>query len=265
LEIAEFSDLVQRRKKMPRKAVILSFDDGYADNCLEALPILESLGSQALFYITTSNLDTPYELWWDNLERVFLQGAGLPSMIEVGNGESVLALPTASEEQRRDAYFRCHWFLKYTRPVERNGIIDNLLSKAGLPREGRATHRLMTTTELIRMGNSAAAVIGAHTHNHPVLALLTAGEQAEEIARSKNILESKLNREIGHFSYPYGMKRDVNADSLRICREYGFRFVSSNHYGQVHSWSNPMQLPRVLVRDWDARQFEQHLAKFFHY
>jgi peptidoglycan/xylan/chitin deacetylase (PgdA/CDA1 family) len=265
LEIAEFGELIRRRKKMPKKAVILSFDDGYADNCLEALPILESLGSQAVFYITTSNLDTPYELWWDALERIFLQGAALPPMIEVQNEGSVLPLPTASEDQRRDSYTRCHWFLKYTRPPERNKIIDILLSKAGLSREGRVSHRLMTTAELVRMGNSASAVIGAHTHNHPVLALLGHDEQAEEIMRSKNILETKLNRVIEHFSYPYGMKRDVNSDSLHICEGSGFRFVCSNHYGQVHSWSNPMQLPRVLVRDWDVRLFEQHLAKFFSY
>ena len=265
LEIAEFGELIRKRKKMPRKAAIISFDDGYADNCLEALPILESLGGQALFYVTTSNLDTPFELWWDALERIFLQDAALPPVVELRNPGSQLQLPTGSEKERRDSYARCHWFLKYTPPAARNEIIDNLLSMAGLPKEGRATHRLMTTPELVRMGRSPSAVIGAHTVNHPVLALLAYQEQGEEITGSKRILETKLNREVVHFSYPYGMKRDVNGDSVRVCRESGFEFVCSNHYGQVHSWSDPMRLPRVLVRDWDSRQFEQELVKFFSY
>src|SRR5882724_181949 len=43
LQIEEFFDMLVHRKKIPKNAVILTFDDGYADNCLEALPILESL------------------------------------------------------------------------------------------------------------------------------------------------------------------------------------------------------------------------------
>lgn len=265
LEIAEFTDLVCRRKKIPKYAVVISFDDGYADNCQEALPILESLNGQALFYITTSNIDTPFELWWDTLERIFLQGAGLPPMLELGHPGRQIRLRTVSENDRRESYTRCHLFLKYTRPAERNEIIDTLLLQAGLGREGRPTHRLMTTAELVKMGNSPSAVIGAHTHNHPVLSLLSYAEQAEEITRSRLILETMLNRKIEHFSYPYGMKKDVNGDSIRVCRESGFKIVCSNYYGQVHTWSDPMQLPRVLVRNWEAPLFELQLSKFFSY
>lgn len=265
LEIEEFSDLIYRRKKLPKNSVIITFDDGYADNCQEALPILENLGGQALFYITTSNIDTSFELWWDSLERIFLDGAALPDLLEIGCGDKQLQLTTISREDRQRAYMQCHWLLKYTAPAERNAIIDTLLLKTGLTQEGRPSHRLMSSAELLRMGNSAAAVIGAHTHNHPVLSLLSYAGQAEEINRSREFLEKTLNRKIEHFSYPYGMKTDINEDSVRICRESGFKMVCLNYYGQVHTWSRPLQLPRILVRDWDGQMFERQLSKFFNY
>ncbi|HEV9035028.1 MAG TPA: polysaccharide deacetylase family protein [Puia sp.] len=265
LNIGEFTDLVSRRRRLPKRSVILTFDDGYADNLLEAVPILANLDRQALFYITTSNIGTSYELWWDQLERIFLMNAVLPPVLEIRDHDRQLRLQTASAEERLASYYQCHWFLKYTRPDQRNEIIDNLLAKAALGKEGRATHRLMTWDELKDMGHSTAAVVGAHTHHHPVLSLLSYPEQAEEIKTSTDILEKVLHRKIEHFSYPYGMRKDMNADSIRICRESGFRIVCSNFYGQVHSWSNPMRLPRILVRNWEKQEFGRQLSKFFSY
>jgi len=265
LEIDEFAEMASGHRRLPKKAVVITFDDGYVDNCVEALPILESLGAQALFFITTSNVDTPYELWWDQLERVFLLDAALPPVLGIRGHSRELRLPTVSVEDRKVSYARCHWFLKYTRPAERNEIIDNLLANAGLGKEGRPTHRMMAMAELMKMGRSGSAVIGAHTHNHPVLSLLSYAEQAEEIGKSVKILGAALDRKIEYFSYPYGMKRDANEDSMRICRENGFRIACSNHYGQVHSWTDPVRLPRVLVRNWERQAFANQLSKFFRY
>ena len=69
----EFVNLLQTKKKFPKRTALLTFDDGYADNYLEALPILEDNNAQAIFYITTSNLNTDKELWWDELERILLK------------------------------------------------------------------------------------------------------------------------------------------------------------------------------------------------
>src|SRR5437762_2090069 len=44
LEIEEFLHIKNSRKEnFPKNSFVITFDDGYADNYLEALPILESL------------------------------------------------------------------------------------------------------------------------------------------------------------------------------------------------------------------------------
>lgn len=80
ISIDEFVEIVTKGKKMPAKTVVITFDDGYADNLHEAIPILESKKAQAIFYITTSQIGTQRELWWDDLERIFLTGDTLPPL-----------------------------------------------------------------------------------------------------------------------------------------------------------------------------------------
>jgi peptidoglycan/xylan/chitin deacetylase (PgdA/CDA1 family) len=54
IDLQEFADCLINKRKLPKRSVLLTFDDGYADNYLEALPLLENNKAQALFYISTS-------------------------------------------------------------------------------------------------------------------------------------------------------------------------------------------------------------------
>jgi peptidoglycan/xylan/chitin deacetylase (PgdA/CDA1 family) len=265
MAVEDFYDIFFRRKKFPPRSVLLTFDDGYADNYLEALPILENLDMQALFFITTSNLDTDRELWWDELERIFLGDNPLPNTIEIEVADGHVQLDTRTKTGRRSTYDFLHPLLRFTPPLQRDQILDHLRSLAGLNATGRPTHRMMTSDELRKMSQSASAVIGAHTHNHPSMAVLPYNEQFLEITKSKAVLEQITGKAPKYFSYPYGSKQDYNKDSVNACREAGFLMACSNYYNQVHSWTDPFQVPRILVRNWDNDDFKSHLSKFFSY
>ena len=50
------------------RVVVLTFDDGYADQYTYALPLLHRFGDAATFYIVTGNVDMPRHLTWDQLD-----------------------------------------------------------------------------------------------------------------------------------------------------------------------------------------------------
>ena len=70
LPLREFGRLhIQNR--LPRNAVAITFDDGYACNAVVAAPMLESFGYPATFFIVSDAIVRSEEFWWDQLEYVF--------------------------------------------------------------------------------------------------------------------------------------------------------------------------------------------------
>lgn len=269
VDVDAFTQLLNANESFPPRTVLLTFDDGYADNLLEALPVLEEYQVQALFYITTSKLNTLNELWWDDLERILLQSSSLPVKLDVCIDQRQYSFSTSDLAARQAAYVRLQSILRFCKPVVIENALTQLYQWSQTSAEGRSTHRLMTHEEVSAMAGSASAVIGCHTHRHPALGMLSLSEQMAEIGQSKEILEALTRYPIRHFSYPFGARkfwghqRYYNLDSFRACRSFNFDFVCANYYGQVHSWSNRLALPRILVRNWSLPVFQRQLENFF--
>lgn len=54
--------------------VVLTFDDGYADQYTYALPLLRRFGDSATFFVITGTLGTPRHLTWTELARMRADG-----------------------------------------------------------------------------------------------------------------------------------------------------------------------------------------------
>jgi peptidoglycan/xylan/chitin deacetylase (PgdA/CDA1 family) len=265
LRVADFCEAIIKKNKLPRKAILLTFDDGYADNFQFALPVLESLNTQALFYISTAKIGTSSEMWWDDLERILVFSLNLPQQLKLEIKQREYVFNTQTEKSRKATYESLHRLLKYSSVSEREKAISELHHWAGVDAAGRPGHFLMTQEEVKRMSSSASAVIGAHTHNHPALAVLNYEEQLAEMLQSKKLLEDLTGQEIVHFSYPYGSKADFNDETVRAARTVGFKMVCSNYYGQVHRWTDPYRIPRILIRDWKMEDFKLKTKQFWKY
>ena len=111
--------------------------------------------------------------------------------------------------------------------------------------------RAMTVDELRGVADRLA--IGAHTRNHPSLAMLPPDQQREELHRSKADLEAWLGRPVSACAYPFGIPgADVNAATKRGAR--GFRFGCLNVAGRFTPQTDPLLIPRCTVPDAGARR-----------
>ena len=64
-------------ERLPRRAVVLTFDDGYTDNLWNAKPILERFELPATFFVASGYVVQTREFWWDKLDRLLLQAGTL--------------------------------------------------------------------------------------------------------------------------------------------------------------------------------------------
>jgi peptidoglycan/xylan/chitin deacetylase (PgdA/CDA1 family) len=56
LSLAEFVSALENKERLPRRAVVVTFDDGYENNYTAAYPILKELGIPACIFVTTGHI-----------------------------------------------------------------------------------------------------------------------------------------------------------------------------------------------------------------
>ncbi len=256
--IERFENLGQGKKP----SVAITFDDGYEDNYLNALPLLEKYNVPATFFITSNYLVSNKEFWWDEIERLILKNKYQNDIyLNINNIKIIFRLKTNAD--RLNTYGKLHLICKELTPENIDKILTEIRHKMGISEVGRKTHRAMCISQLKKLASHPLVTIGAHTLSHPKLSKLTYFEQKNEIYNSKKNIEKILNTEIKVFSYPFGTKNDYNHQSLKICLEQ-FDRVAANFPGQFHSWSNEMTIPRHLVRNWNIDEFKDKFLSFFY-
>jgi peptidoglycan/xylan/chitin deacetylase (PgdA/CDA1 family) len=66
---------------LPAKPIIITFDDGYADNYIHAFPLLQKYGFSATFYVVTDYVDRGLSRYmtWEQIEEMAASGMEIGS------------------------------------------------------------------------------------------------------------------------------------------------------------------------------------------
>jgi hypothetical protein len=70
-----------------------------------------------------------------------------------------------------------------------------------------------------------------------------------------------VGRPVEGFSYPFGAPRDYTPTTLRLVRAAGFRQACANLGGPLTATTDPLQVPRLMVLDWEADEFEWRVER----
>lgn len=259
--ILKFEDKWENIKK---PSVVITFDDGYVDNYVNALPVLEKYQVPATIFVTTGNINTSNEFWWDDLERLLLLNKKLPQSYCLGTSKGKYKLSFLTTNAIKKSYDLLHLILKDLQFEERIAVLKNMEAELNPLVNPRKLYRTMNEKELIEIDRSLYITIGGHTVTHTQLSIQNIDIQKTEIEESKKKLEVLLQRKINVFSYPFGGKNDYTKDTIDILKNIGYQKVASNYMGQIHSWNkNEFELPRCLIRNWDENVFKKILKSFF--
>jgi peptidoglycan/xylan/chitin deacetylase (PgdA/CDA1 family) len=164
-----------REDRLPRRALCITFDDGYADNYRVALPILRRLGLPATFFVATGFLDGGCMFNDVVLEAVRAAAGPELDLDDLGLGRH----PLGSDEQRGHAIDRILARLRYFELDLRSEVAQEVARRA----RARVRTDLMMTSEEVRLLHAAGMEVGAHTVNHPILVRLPERQPATRLPR----------------------------------------------------------------------------------
>lgn len=266
-----------KKGKVTPNAVCLTFDDGYSDNYINALPVLEKYKCQATFYITTGLVGKPQLYWWDELQYIFLHTPILPKKLEIDiNGELIEEDLQNNGVLLASDWFRSRsWLFEDIPPTQRCSLFKNIWAKlkplpheeqrcvlkklktwANLPPFFGTDFFPMTNEQLKEVSKNPLISLGIHTHTHPSLALCDNDTQNNEIVDCKNYLQDFKTPTIPTISYPFG---EFNDQTLAIAKKEQLMGGFTTNEQFVTKRTDPLCIGRFQVKNWSEGELEQHI------
>ena len=236
---------------------VITFDDGYEDNFVHAVPALSEAGLPATFFIASGGIGTKSEMWWDRLEALLLQTQPAVESLDLNSNAFRLWSDLRSESALQRTYWALFWRLRPLPVHVVTAVLDDVAEQIGAAVAPRSSHRMMTDVQLIGLA-SAGFEVGAHTVSHPFLSAQPSDVQRRETMDCRTALEEIVAAPVGSFSYPFGGPDAVAPETVRHVAAAGYEracLVGTHSPAGVAE----LELPRSVMGDWDGDEFERRL------
>lgn len=242
-----------KQGKLPPKALVISFDDGYKDNYTNAVPILDKFSCSATFFISTEGVDKGY-LWNDIIEQCIKQTDQTIISAEIIGK----AINIETNAEKISAYIKLINHLKFKANKERSTFIEQLKCQLDV----FDFQTTMMNPSQIRSLHNNNFEIGAHTHSHTILSTESDEDCYKELEKNKNKLQNIINQPINYLAFPNGLfQRDFNEKHCTLAKKTGFKSAFSTNDGGALSSTNTYAIPRFMPYRKQLTLFALSIAK----
>jgi peptidoglycan/xylan/chitin deacetylase (PgdA/CDA1 family) len=282
--VIRVSELVQNmaNRKFEKDTISITFDDGYQDNFLHALPLLEKYNCPATFFIASGHIGTSEGYWWDTLSNIFLIAEQLPDTLDItinnknfhysfnNNGKltghdkashSSWFWPTEPPTQRAEAYLAIWMELRNLPYILIKQAVNELQEWSGVHPENEGGSFPMSRLELLSLSEHPVAETGIHTVTHAALGAFPKDIQVSEIAGCKDFLDRNLNKRHTTIAYPYGY---YNTDTAAAVKQAGLKAAFTTDAVPVTARSDVYRIGRYQVVNQNGDQFSCMLKKLLY-
>ena len=244
LEVEEF--LEEKKKRSSHKISTITFDDGYKNNLLSAVPILEALDVPFTLFICSKLLEG--NLFWRDKVRLIYErnlvssfndwlrknSPQINNLIDFDNFYSSSKKPPLNSKD-----------------VEKN--IDRFLEEQNISTKQDGLY--LSYSDLDKFP-SKLVTFGNHTHNHYKLSTLSIEEQAEEISLCSKILACHSISVSDVFAIPFGEMGSFNQITLQLLKDFyftGFFMTNQHQFGQ--------RISKIPLNTYDLKYSNRILPK----
>lgn len=240
ISLDELFKHVSGAQDLPKRSIVVTFDDGYVDNCQIAMPLLNQAGIPATFYVTVDCVQNQRPPWPSRLRFAFrhTKRSGWDDFVA---RTWPLNHPGEREEAFLAACDRCCQLSGAAQEAFMTRIERQL--EVGLSSQSGS---FMMNFENLQALTRNGHVVGSHTMTHPNMAYLNEDDARSELAESKRLLDLNLDVPVRHFSYPCpALSPHWSAQTVALSRTAGYESCVTTDGGVVKNGDNPLCLKRV--------------------
>ena len=261
-EFISLDQLVERLQANihKRKFVVFTFDDGYADNLLQAYPVFKRHSIPFTIYIATSYPDRQAVLWWYILEELLLERdeihlpavpavPTIPTVPTGAAGQTGQTFRCSTPEEKESVFFHVRSMIMQASAEEYHETVNAIFEPFGLDLYRDTAALTLSWGQIKQLSQDPLVTIGGHTVNHYALSKLHAEEALTEMRESKQIIENHIQEEVRHFAFPFGGRDEAGAREFALVKEAGYTTGVTTRFANIFPGHKHHieSLPRVFV------------------
>lgn len=211
LDFSEWLRLKRTGEHLPKRACVITFDDGWYDNVEFALPIIKQEQVPITLFTVVEKIGTDFQFWPNLISALLASNASSAMQSHPLFAHTLAQLPATDNTGNREYMAAVIHQLKQSSDSAIFEALDAVNWRShlafALPRG------LMNWTDVHAMQSSGLVSIGSHTCNHKRLnASLTASDLHHEVVESKQLLANRVENPVDIFCFPNG---DYNPTALK--------------------------------------------------
>jgi peptidoglycan/xylan/chitin deacetylase (PgdA/CDA1 family) len=247
--LANFDELVASKDNY----YFITFDDGLKEQFEFAIPILDELGMQAIFFANSINSE---ERKVSTVHKIHLLRSVISSeefLIYLSSQK--IAMLTENESQQAKINYRfdnassaeLKYLLNFKISFEIQEKLINPFFERFFSEEAVFEKLYMSNDQLQKLSNLNC--LGSHTHTHYPLGLLCENKLIHELEHSKNYLENLTGNLIHMIAYPYGTSDACTNLVAETAKKIGYLYGFTTKKGMVDKNQNKLLLNRFDCND----------------
>ncbi len=255
---------LEKKKKIKQKFICLTFDDGYRDNLIYGLPILEKHAVPATLYVTNCFPNGTGILWWYLFEEHAKKTHQFILKSSIGSYE----FHWKNEEEAHVQFGRISESIKAIPTPEIESVLVEAFGKTSSEFKQLCNSLSLSWEEIITLSKHPLITIGAHTMQHVSVKQQSIDVVQNEMITSKKELEHYIGKEVKHFAYPFGGTFDVGEKDLEIAQKVGFKTSTLNQVGNIFESNHKSMhaLARMpLGNSTDDQRMNYYLNGIYHF
>jgi len=226
--------------QVSKTQVVLTFDDIYQDIYEYVFPILSKRKLPANLFLPTDYIDKNITMWDQEL-TMLLDDDKTIKKVEIGNKKVCKNFL----QSRRSFMTNIFREMKSLGLIESQKVIKDLRKENIL----NVDKDRFVTWEQAKEMSDAGLEISSHGMSHRSLPMIPVREAIHEIKRSKEVIESNINKPCRHFAFPFGSRYDHNASLIDYVKEAGYETCLLNTHGYNYFKKNSFCFKRIIMEE----------------
>jgi peptidoglycan/xylan/chitin deacetylase (PgdA/CDA1 family) len=254
IPLGDFVDHLHRGIPFHSKTCLVTFDDGWRDNFINAYPILKENKIPAVIFLPTDFVGSNRHFWQGEITDILLSIRGFASKdTEFG----IKVMKTLDHKFVRDI-ISCN---DGDLPENLNSMLAGLKKNAITEiekliqalRDILPCERTLVEKESdflawdeVRLLAREGIAFGSHGKSHVLLPAISGREVLKEISESKQEIEKQIGQPIDSFSYPNGNYNEVVTEAVKTA---GYQVTFGTEMGHFSVNDDSFRVKRINIHE----------------